>query len=354
VISAELERALARALGAAWRALNDAHFQSAMKPPALALSDAGGRLGQWRGGERTLELSRAFVLSGGWGRVVEVLKHEMAHQYVDEVLGNPDGAPHGPTYRAVCERIGIDARASGVPDAALDPPNAEEARVLGRVARLLALAGSDNRHEAELAMAEAQRLMLKHNLAAPPSRYAFRHLGEPTGRVQEHERILAGILGDHFFVEPIWVPVWRPLEGKRGSVLEVCGTRVNLDLAEHAHAFLLHTAERLWRDDRRARRDGSDRDRRTYLSGVMLGFGEKLEGERERQRAEGLVWVGDGDLRRFLRVRHPWVRSVRHGGPARNPAHARGKAAGRNVVLHKPVSASSFQGGGRMLPPRRD
>ena len=53
--------------------------------------------------------------------------------------------------------------------------------------------------------------------------------------------ILAGILSDHFFVEVIWVPVWRPLDGKRGSVLEVCGSPANLELAEYVHAFVNHT-----------------------------------------------------------------------------------------------------------------
>ena len=38
--------------------------------------------------------------------------------------------------------------------------------------------------------------------------------------------LLGAILGKHFFVEVIWVPVYRPLEQKRGSVLEVCGTQL--------------------------------------------------------------------------------------------------------------------------------
>src|SRR4029077_4252276 len=120
--------------------------------------------------------------------------------------------------------------------------------VIERVARLLALAESPNQHEAEAAMAAAQRLMLKYNVelqqhACGARRYGFKHLGEPSGRVGESERILASILAKHFFVEVIWVPVYRPTEGKRGSVLEICGAPENLEMAEYAHAFLRHTAE---------------------------------------------------------------------------------------------------------------
>ena len=71
--------------------------------------------------------------------LVEVLKHEMAHQFVDEVLGVHDEPDHGPVFRQVCDERGIDARAAGAPDA-------DRARdhVLDRIAKLLALAGSPN------------------------------------------------------------------------------------------------------------------------------------------------------------------------------------------------------------------
>src|SRR4051812_11016388 len=210
-LSTALEAALLRQLLATWRTLNDSYFKGRLRTPTLSLADGAHKLGQWLAGERRIELSRAFVVDGAWGAVVEVLKHEMAHQFVTEVLGDPDPTPHGPAFRAVCERHGIDASAAGGPEAA---PTPEAQRVLSRVAKLLALAESPNVHEAELAMAEAQRLMLRHNVdVTVRSSYSFRHLGTPTGRVTEAERILANLLNDHFFVECIWVPVWRARQG---------------------------------------------------------------------------------------------------------------------------------------------
>jgi uncharacterized protein DUF2786/SprT-like family protein len=346
-LSAALETALLHQLLATWRSLNETHFKGRLRPPTLALAEGAHKLGQWIAGDRRIELSRAFVVDGAWGAVVEVLKHEMAHQLVTEVLGDPDPTPHGPTFRAVCERHGIDAAAAGLPDAA---PSPDADRVLGRVAKLLALAESPNVNEAELAMAEAQRLMLKHNLdATARASYSFRHLGKPTGRVSEAERILANLLNDHFFVECIWVPVWRPREGKRGSVLEVCGTTLNLTIAEHTHAFLLHTADRLWSHYQRQHGAGR-RDRRAYQAGVMTGFREKLDTQRKRHSEAGLVWVGDADLGRYWRRRHPYVRFTRHAGPERNEAHAHGRAAGRGIVLQRAVHERVSRG--RLLPGR--
>ncbi len=92
--------------------------------------------------------------------------------------------------------------------------------------------------------------MLKYNLEEASSKkaraYAFRSLGKPTGRVLEPERVLAAILGKHFFVDVIWVPVYLPREGVRATALEACGTPENLAMAEYVHGFLAHTAEQLW------------------------------------------------------------------------------------------------------------
>jgi Protein of unknown function (DUF2786)/SprT-like family len=340
-LGAELEAALLRELRSAYDDLNGTFFRRRLRPPAIELSDADSRLGRWVPQVRTIEIARRLVLSQPWGVVVEVLKHEMAHQYVHELLGKIDETAHGPAFREVCERLGIDASAAGVPLAGGTSP--EDARLLERIARLLALAESANVHEAQAAMNAAQRLMLKHNLESiaagskRPAGYAFRHLGKPTGRVTEAERLLGAILGKHFFVEVIWVPVYRPAEGKRGSVLEVCGTPANLEMAAYVYAFLMHTADHLWGEHKQQRRIQGDRDRRTFLAGVMLGFLEKLNAQRVEHKVAGLVWVGDSDLEDYYRKRHPRITHVRHAGSRRTEAHAEGREAGRKIVLHKPV-----------------
>ncbi len=84
----------------------------------------------------------------------------------------------------------------------------------------------------------------------------------------------------------------------------------------------------------------------------MHGFLEKLNQSRTAQKSEGLVWVRDGDLSAYLRQRHPHIHTVRHRGARRNEAHERGREAGRNIILHKPVGASATSRG-RLLPPKK-
>ena len=153
--------------------------------------------------------------------------------------------------------------------------------------KLLAFASSSNVHEAHAATNEARRLMLLHNIDAAASvaadGFSFRHVGETKARSDASARILAGLLGQHFFVSVIWVASYLASDARRGYVLELCGTAANLDVAVYVHGFLTATAERLWRahkvehgirSDVQYRRPGGRHDVR----------GEKLAaGDRERR-----------------------------------------------------------------------
>ena len=46
-----------------------------------------------------------------WPAVVEVLKHEMAHQYVHETLGLAHTPPHGEAFQSACRLLRCDDRA---------------------------------------------------------------------------------------------------------------------------------------------------------------------------------------------------------------------------------------------------
>ena len=325
--------------------INEQHLGGALRVPIFAFGDDTSTYATWRRDTRTITFSRHFVRSQPWGVVVEVLKHELAHAYAHEVLGAVDETPHGEAFKRVCERLGIDTRASGVPTAsAVDP---EQDRMLRRVQKLLALAESPNENEARAATEAARRLMLRYNLDTLPSEYSVRWLGLPEARRHEHIRWLAAILAEHFFVQVIWAHAFDVHEAREGKQLEITGTPANLEMAAYVYDFLLKTGERLWRAHRRAHRVG-DRDRLTFLAGVMRGFKETLEAGTRASKAEGLVWVGDPQLQEWFRRRHPRLVHRSGTGRARTDAFESGRAAGQKIVLHKPVGGSTG-GSGKLL-----
>ena len=115
-LTVELERASLRALQQVFDELNRSLFKNRLQRVPLMFVEGGQRLGQWCSDPRRIELARQLLLDQGWGALVEVLKHEMAHQFVEEVLEVIDEGPHGNTFRGVCEQRGIDAQAAGMPN----------------------------------------------------------------------------------------------------------------------------------------------------------------------------------------------------------------------------------------------
>lgn len=344
-LDAELETVCLRALVEEYDQINYDLFKRALRRPELRFGDSRTELGSWQSHPPAITLARHLLHERPWGVLVEVLKHEMAHQFVNQVL-RIDEPPHGPAFNEVCRERGIDARARGdVRD------DGQRHAVLSKVSALLSLAQSGNPHEAEAAAAAAQRLMLKYNLEriheTEQRGYRFAHLGSPTGRVEESARVLAAILREFFFVETLWVRVFRPREQKWGSVLEVCGSEENVQLAEYVHGFLTYTAERLWRLHQESHGIRNNRHRRNFVAGVMAGFHQKLARERSEHQTQGLVWLGDAKLRSFFKNRYPRVRTVNYGTSRGTQAHDAGKREGERLVLQKGISAS--RGGVKLL-----
>ena len=343
VLAFDLERALLRELADEHRRQSAMLFRDQLRPVVVRFVDADGKLGEWDLATRTISFARRFVVDAPWGTVVEVLKHEMAHQYAHEVLGAVDEPAHGPAFRRVCDERGIDPAAAGLPAAGLG----DDDRVLRKVAKLLALAGSANVHEAQSAAQKAQKLMLEHAIDAArldgDRGRVFVQLGAPKLRVPRHEKILAHILVARFHVQAILVPAFSVDDGARGHVLEVCGGRAQVATAVYVHGFLLRTADRLW-DEHRAQHPGGAADRLRFLAGVMRGFDEKLQAGEKQLAQEGLVWVGDARTDEWFHRRHPRIRRTRVSAP-HGHAHESGRRAGRDIVLHKPVDEAPTRRG---------
>jgi hypothetical protein len=220
-------------------------------------------------------------------------------------------------------------------------------KVLDKVKKLLALAESQNVHEAEAAMAHANRLLLEFNLdpavTAVPT-YRWQRVGRSAAALAIEAKIIGGILSEFFFVECIWVSVYQPLLDRDERQLELLGDRHNLELAHYVHDFLHREAERLWQAERPKWSGQGRTARRDFLSGVLLGFRDKLRAERRGSAERGLVWAGDPQLKAWLHSRYPRISSMASSGVGATDAHAAGRAAGHALRIHHGVGTPSNSG----------
>ena len=339
---AQLHGAWLRQLRDEWRVINDERLDARLRPPVFRLVSGRSRLGQWEGASRTLSISEDHIWEDPWDAVIQTLKHEVAHQVVDELDGGGDSTPHGPRFREACERIGIESSASSRPDGEAD-------RVLTRVRKLLALAGSTNAHEAEAAMTKANSLLLKYNLQLPPedprTEYGHRQLGRSAAALPLHWKLVALVIEEFFFVECIWVSTYNARRDRMERILEIDGTRANLDFAVHVHDFLHEACERLWLAERNdpalQQTPGRPRSRkREFINGVLGGFRDKLGEGRKGDEERGLIWVGDPRLRSYFSGRHPRVAKLSGAGVHLTGAYRAGERAGRELRVHRPIRES--------------
>jgi hypothetical protein len=356
-----------------WRRINVAALGGALRPAVIEIDLAERRLGSWRRVGRRLTLSAHHIAQDPWPDVVQTLRHEMAHQYADEVLDAHDEVAHGAAFVHACGRLGVEPSAhragtsppsgaggdAGQAAESADPYADSTQRVLDRVRKLLALAGSDNQFEAEAAMTAAHRLLLRHNLdlrdAAVDANYIPLRIGASAVQLSLEQKLVAGVLTESFFVEAVWVWTYVAAKARDERILEIYGKRHDVEMASWVHDFLHLSLRRLFAGARgRGEVEGSAR--REYSAGVLAGFRDKLRREREQAAEAGLVWVGDADLDRFVRGRHRHLRTLSATGAPRGDAHALGRRDGQGLTLHRPVGRSSDDSGrGRLLsgpPPR--
>src|SRR5437762_8516986 len=132
-----LEQLALREIAAEHARVNWDRFREKLRAPQFRLIDSQALLGRWCSDERCIELSRTLLFDHPWAALVEVLMHEMAHQYVDEVLAARDVQAHGLLFQQVCREFHVDARARGVPET---PANSSRDAILDKISKLLALA----------------------------------------------------------------------------------------------------------------------------------------------------------------------------------------------------------------------
>ena len=361
--AAAFHRCLARALELEWDlalAWFPPELKRAARRPGFSLIQTTHVLGQWvRAPVREIRLSLRCVLEHPWYVVVDVLRHEVAHQLADELYGAAE-PPHGEVFRDLCRVLHANPQASGsyptLDEAVLSAKADADDRTMALIRKLLALSGSPNRHEAERAMAKARELMARHQVD-DPDRAAKRDfvsivLGEAALRHGLEIHALASLLRDHYAVRTIWVPMAVPAAGKVGRALEICGARHHVQMAHYVFGFVQHVIAAEWRAYQQGRRLGAN-GRRDFGMGMIAGFRALLEEQvRHSVQVQALVRREDPALEAYFETRHPRRSQTRAGRGVRvNRDLSRvGEALARRIGLRHGVEPAARASGRRLLP----
>ncbi len=322
-----------------------------LRTPLLAIRPMGRRLGCWHPDRREIALSQKLAVGCRWDDIVEVLLHEMAHQVACEAMDGQAEPDHGESFQQACRLLGANPKSSGrypslrerlQQGERLDPRD----RIVVKIDKLMALAGSSNANEAHAAMRKAHELIARHNIdllkRGTPQTYTSIFLGRPRLRHFREAYHLAHLLQDFYFVQGVWVQAWVLDKARMGRVLEVSGSRRNVLMAEYVDSAVRRYIDAAWVDYRRDKR--LNRYRKTdFAVGIIEGFRGTLAKAAARHaddaQAHLPATVADRALGRYIEQRYPSLRSMSRKGPGHDrQVLADGIESGRKLVIHKGIT----------------
>jgi hypothetical protein len=348
----ELERSILHGMVCEWEAalLNlEPVKRQLIRRPLFAIKDLETRWGNWSPEKREISLSRQLVLNYPWDSIRDVLLHEMAHQIAQQLLGASAQTPHGPAFQQACKILRIQPAASAnyqpLRDRIMKHTHSPYDKRMLRVKKLLALAESKNRFEAEAAMTKAHELIARHNIELnfneTKRQFNSIFIGSPALRHRREDYHLANLLQDYYFITGIWVSAYVIAKGKMGRVLEISGTLQNLKLAEYVHGFIVHFIDAQWRKYNYNKK--LNRFRKTdFAVGIIEGFRDKLESNITRKKTQraifALIQKGDPQLEKYFKFKYPHTASLKKTAAQQDAGVLRdGKKIGKKLVIAKGI-----------------
>jgi predicted SprT family Zn-dependent metalloprotease len=348
----ELERRILHGMACEWEtallSLEPAK-RKLIRRPLFSIKDLKTQWGNWSHEKREISLSRQLVLNYPWDSIRDVLLHETAHQIAQQLFGASAQRSHGPAFKKSCELLSIDSVASAeyrpLQDRLLQNGSNHRDKLMLRIKKLLALAQSKNRFEAEAAMAKAHELIARYNIELNRQDIARQFLsifvGCPALRHPREDYHLSNLLQDFYFVHGIWVPAYVIAKAKIGRVLEISGTAQNIKIACYFYDFIRQFIDSQWLKYNPEKR--LNRFRKTdFAVGIIEGFRDKLESSVVKKKTKkdifALIQKGDPQLEKYFKFKYPHTASVNKGARHQDARVIRdGKKVGKKLVIARGI-----------------
>lgn len=247
-------------------------FQGKLYPLHIVCFEKPGVLGYFASENFQIGLSKSLI-SEPEERVLNVLRHELAHYYQFLLHGHAV-RDHGPEYRAICRQFFWDEKVSSAKEKISQRSveiAAAETEVLGKIKKLLALSNSENPHEAEAATIKANDLMAKHQLSSLPDlsedsedEYFLKRVLS-AGRLNSKIQAIADIV-ETFFVASVFH------QDQEGCHLEVLGSKEQVEIADYVAKFLSTEFETLYKKAKRDHGLSGARAKNNFFLGIAKGY----------------------------------------------------------------------------------
>jgi len=272
-----------------------------------------------------------------------VIRHELAH-YVTFINHGESVQPHAGEFRAFCQKMGWGEGVYSATMCEEEGQNVffvEESCVFRKVQKLMALATSSNKNEAEAAMIKSQQLLLRHNIE---SKYMG---GEEEEKVflkrimkQKKEnakmRAIAKIL-ETFFVNIVY------MRAGDFTYLEILGSAVNVEIAEYVAGVLNLELDNLWNQAQRSANLKGAIAKNSFFLGLAKGYCNKIQALKREYNSDvtNALMVIEKQLVDAKAMAYKHLSSSKSRGGYCGESSALGEKMGRQLNIKTAISKSS-------------
>lgn len=260
----------------------------------------------------------------GKDALYDVIRHELAHYLI--FIEHGEGIQsHGVEFRTFCKKMGWNEEVS---EATISLT--EENSVLRKVKKLMALATSSNKHEAEQAMIKSRELLLNHNMefvAEEGERFFLKRVLKER-RENAKMRAIGKIL-ETFFVSTVY------RRAGNFTHLEILGTQTNIEIAEYVADVLQSELDRLLaQTDLRG-----TIAKNSFFLGVAKGYRNKVLSLKKEEHTNALLII-EKKLTLAKALAYPRLSSSKSSANYCQSSSALGEQMGKNLSLNPALKTS--------------
>lgn len=275
--------------------------------------------------------------------IKDILRHELAHYLT--FIEYPNALTHGVEFKEICSSNNWDRSISkssmDIKEYKKDVvANLENERTLSKVKKLLQLASSTNKNEAELATIKANQLLLKHNLQE--SKLNIDEESFYIKRLLFSKKRNSKMSAIYDILTTFYVnPVLR--YAKDGVYLEVCATKLNIELSDYVVAFLDSTLDNLWLTAKDQKGLKGLKAKNSFFHGLAKGYESKINNVHSNldpSQKMALTLFKKKSSHRIKQI-YKSLSSTSTSSSIDQNAYVSGKKAGISLTINKGIKTSS-------------
>lgn len=278
------------------------------------------------------------------GQLYNIVRHELAH-YMTFINFGDTIHPHAGEFKSFCQKMGwgeeVYNATTHLGEGRLNTFELVGSNIFRKVQKLLALATSKNKHEAEQAMVKSQQLLLKHNIE---STFIEGEEEEKVflKRIMKQKKENAKMRSIAKIVETFFVSIVYSRAG--GFIyLEILGNAVNIEIAEYVANVLHIELDKLWIHAQEFTNLKGMVAKNSFFRGIAKGYCDKIQALKREYNSDvtNALMVIEKQLIDAKTMVYPRLSSTKSRANHCRESAALGEKMGRQLNINPAINRSS-------------